>query len=196
MKNLVLYPIGQAQGTYILAENDTGFYLIDQHAAEERVNYEKIQKSIKEKNIKTIEPLIPVSIELSKSDSIILSKNLDYLKTLGFKIEEFGINTFIVKEEPIWLQNDYEELTIREVIDQIILKGKDFDLIKFNDHIIKTMACKMSVKANTKLSLEIIKKILDDLLLCDNPYNCCHGRPTIIKFSNYDLERMFKRSMN
>lgn len=196
MKNLVLYPIGQAQGTYILAENDTGFYLIDQHAAEERVNYEKIQKSIKEKNIKTIEPLIPVSIELSKSDSIILSKNLDYLKTLGFKIEEFGINTFIVKEEPIWLQNDYEELTIREVIDQIILKGKDFDSMKFNDHIIKTMACKMSVKANTKLSLEIMKKILDDLLLCDNPYNCCHGRPTIIKFSNYDLERMFKRSMN
>ena len=196
IKNLVLYPIGQAQGTYILAENDEGFYLIDQHAAEERVNYEKIKKSLKNKEINTIEPLIPVTIELSKSDSLILNKNLEYLKTFGFTIEEFGINTFVVKEEPIWLKSDYEELTIREVIDQVIQREQDFDPIKFNDHIIKTMACKMSIKANTKMSLDAMKSLLEKLVLCDNPYNCCHGRPTIIKFSNYDLERMFKRSMN
>lgn len=196
IKNLVLYPIGQTNGTYILAENDEGFYLIDQHAAEERVNYEKIQKALKEKKVNTIEPLIPVTIELSKSDSIILNKNLDYLKTLGFSIEEFGVNTFVVKEEPVWLKSDYEEITIREVIDQVIQKGTDFDPLKFNDHIVKTMACKMSIKANTKMSLESMKALIDELILCDNPYNCCHGRPTIIKFSNYDLERMFKRSMN
>ncbi len=196
MKNLVLYPIGQANGTYILAENDEGFYLIDQHAAEERVNYEKIQKSLKDKKVNTIEPLIPVTIELSKSDAIILNKNIDYLKTLGFNIEEFGVNTFVVKEEPIWLKSDYEELTIREVIEQVIQKGNDFDPLRFNDHIIKTAACKMSIKANTKMSLDAMKILLDELVLCDNPYNCCHGRPTIIKFSNYDLERMFKRSMN
>ena len=196
MKNLVLYPIGQANGTYILAENDEGLYLIDQHAAEERVNYEKIQKIVKSKKVNTIEPLIPVTVELSKSDAIILSKNLDYLKSLGFTIEEFGINSFIVKEEPTWLKSDYEELTIREIIDQVIQKGTDFDPIKFNDHLIKTAACKMSIKANTKMSLDAMKALLDELVLCDNPYNCCHGRPTIIKFSNYDLERMFKRSMN
>lgn len=196
MKSLVLYPIGQANGTYILAENDEGLYLIDQHAAEERVNYEKIQKALKNKKVNTIEPLIPVTIELSKSDSIILNKNLDYLKSLGFTIEEFGINSFIVKEEPIWLKSDYEELTIKEVIDQVIQKGNDFDPLKFNDYIIKTAACKMSIKANTKMSLDAMKALLDELVLCANPYNCCHGRPTIIKFSNYDLERMFKRSMN
>jgi len=196
MKNLVLYPIGQTNGTYILAENDEGFYLIDQHAAEERVNYEKIKKALKSKKISTIEPLIPVTVELSKSDAIILNKNLDYLKTFGFYIEEFGINSFIVKEEPTWLKSDYEELTIREIIEQVIQKGEDFDPIKFNDHLIKTAACKMSIKANTKMSLEAMKALLDELVLCDNPYNCCHGRPTIIKFSNYDLERMFKRSMN
>ena len=196
IKNLVLYPIGQTQGTYILAENDEGFYLIDQHAAEERVNYEKIQKALKEKKVNTIEPLIPVTIELTKSDAIILNKNLDYLKSLGFTIEEFGVNTFVVKEEPIWLKSDYEEITIREVIDQVIQKGNDFDPLKFNDHIVKTMACKMSIKANTKMSLESMKALIDELVLCDNPYNCCHGRPTIIKFSIYDLERMFKRSMN
>ena len=196
IKNLVLYPIGQAQGTYILAENDEGFYLIDQHAAEERVNYEKIQKALKDKKINTIEPLIPVTVELSKSDAIILKNNLDYLKTLGFTIEEFGINSFIVKEEPIWLKSDFEESTIREVIEQVIQKGDSFDTIRFNDHIIKTAACKMSIKANTKMTLDAMKTLLDELVLCDNPYNCCHGRPTIIKFSNYDLERMFKRSMN
>ena len=196
IKNLVLYPIGQAQGTYILAENDEGFYLIDQHAAEERVNYEKIQKALKEKKINTIEPLIPVTVELSKSDAIILNNNLEYLNTLGFKIEEFGLNSFVVKEEPIWLKSDFEEETIREVIEQVIQRGKDFDPLKFNDHIIKTAACKMSIKANTSMSLESMKSLLDELVLCDNPYNCCHGRPTIIKFSNYDLERMFKRSMN
>ena len=122
MKSLVLYPIGQALGTYILAENDEGFYLIDQHAAQERVNYEKIKKAFAAKKINTISPLIPVTIELSKSDAIIINKNIEYLKSLGFILEEFGVNTYAVKEEPTWLVSDYEEETIREVIDQIILK--------------------------------------------------------------------------
>ena len=196
MKNLVLYPIGQAHGTYILAENDEGFYLIDQHAAQERVNYEKIQKIFKEKKISTVESLIPITIELSKSDAIILKTHLDYLKSMGFVLEEFGINTFVVKEEPTWLTKGFEEETIREVIDQILVKGKDFDPLKYNDHICKTIACKMSIKANTKMTLDAMRELLDELVLCDNPYNCCHGRPSIIKFSIYDLERMFKRSMN
>ncbi|MBE6158718.1 MAG: DNA mismatch repair endonuclease MutL [Firmicutes bacterium] len=196
MKNLVLYPIGQAHGTYILAENDEGFYLIDQHAAQERVNYEKIQKIFREKKISTVESLIPITIELSKSDAIIIKNNLEYLKSMGFVLEEFGINTFVVKEEPTWLTKGFEEETIREVIDQIILKGNSFDPLKYNDHICKTIACKMSIKANTKMTLEAMRELLNELVLCDNPYNCCHGRPSIIKFSIYDLERMFKRSMN
>ncbi len=196
MKNLVLYPIGQAHGTYILAENDEGFYLIDQHAAQERVNYEKIQKIFKEKKVSTVEVLIPITIELSKSDAIIIKKHLDYLKEMGFVLEEFGINTFVVKEEPTWLTKGYEEETIREVIDQIIIKGDSFDPLKYNDHICKTIACKMSIKANTKMTLDAMRELLNELVLCDNPYNCCHGRPSIIKFSIYDLERMFKRSMN
>ena len=196
MKSLLLYPVGQVHGTYIVAENDEGLYLIDQHAAQERVNYEKIQKIFKEKKISTISSLVPITIELSKSDAIILNKNLDYLKSMGFIIEEFGINSFVVKEEPTWLTHGFEEETIREVIDQIIQKGTDFDPLKYNDHICKTIACKMSIKANTPMSLEAMKELLNELVLCDNPYNCCHGRPSIIKFSVYDLERMFKRAMN
>ena len=196
MKSLVLYPVGQVHGTYIIAQNDDGLYLIDQHAAQERVNYEKILKIFAEKKVSTTSSLIPITIELSKSDAIILKKNLDYLKSLGFIIEEFGINTFVVKEEPTWLTSGFEEETIRSVIDQVILKGESFDPLKFNDHICKTIACKMSIKANTKMSLEAMEELLKELVVCDNPYNCCHGRPSIIKFSTYDLERMFKRAMN
>ena len=196
MKSLVLYPVAQVQGTYIVAQNDEGMYLIDQHAAQERVNYEKILKKYKNKEISTIAPLIPITLELSKSDAIIIHKNIDYLSSLGFKVEEFGVNTFIIKEEPVWLANDFEEETVREVIDQIILKGTEFDVDKFNDHIYKTMACKMSIKANMPLTLDAMDELLKELVLCDNPYNCCHGRPSIIKFSNYDLQRMFKRAMN
>ena len=96
----------------------------------------------------------------------------------------------------MWIANDFEEETVREIIDQIIFKGKDFDVDKFNDHIYKTMACKMSIKANMPITLEAMDELLKELVVCDNPYNCCHGRPSIIKFSNYDLQRMFKRSMN
>ncbi len=196
IKNLVLYPVGQVHGTYIIAQNDDGMYLIDQHAAQERVNYERIQKIFKEKKITTVESLIPITIELSKSDAIILKQHLEYLKSMGFLFEEFGINTFVVKEEPTWLTKGYEEETIREVVDQILIKGNNFDPLKYNDHICKTIACKMSIKANTRMTMEAMEELLQQLVLCDNPYNCCHGRPSIIKFSIYDLERMFKRVMN
>ena len=196
MKSLVLYPVGQVLGTYIVAENDSGMYLIDQHAAVERINYEKILKALKEKEVHVQSLLIPLTIELSKSDAILLSKQLDYLKTIGLEIEEFGVNTFIVKSEPTWIVSEFEEATIREIIDQVIRLGNNFDSLKFIDYMAKSAACKMSVRANTKLSFEVMENILQNLVLCDNPYNCCHGRPSIMKFSIYELERMFKRVMN
>ena len=196
LKSLVLYPVGQAIGTYIIAENDEGLYLIDQHAAQERINYEKILKALKEKVIHSQSLLIPITIELSPSDALILTKHMDYLNNIGFEIEEFGVNTFAIKAEPTWITPQFEEDTIRDIIDQIILKGDSFDILKFNDHMAKSAACKMSIKANMRINKEDMEEILRELVLCDNPYNCCHGRPTIIKFSIYDLERMFKRVMN
>ena len=196
MKSLVLYPVGQALGTYIIAENDDGMYLIDQHAAEERINYERIQKALKEKKVTSQSLLLPITIELSPSDALTLYNHLDYLESIGFIIEEFGVNTFAIKAEPIWIRPEFEEATVRDIIDQVILKGNNFDIDKFNDHMAKSAACKMSIKANMKIGIEDMEQILKDLVLCDNPYNCCHGRPSIIKFSNYDLERMFKRVMN
>lgn len=196
LKNLVLYPVGLALGTYIIAQNDEGVYLIDQHAAQERINYDKYLKALKEEKTTTIAPLFPINIELNSSDFITVKENMNILTDLGFTIEEFGLNTFIIKEHPTWLKAGYEEESIHKIIDSIISIGSRFDRVKFNEHIAITLACKMSIKANTRISTEAQEEILRELVNTDNPYNCPHGRPTIIKFTIYDLEKMFKRAMN
>lgn len=196
MKSLVLYPVGLALGTYIIAQNDEGIYLIDQHAAQERVNYERYLKALRKKEVTTTYLLIPITIELSASDFLNLKENLHILTDMGFVLEEFGVNTFVVKAHPTWILEDYEEESIRKIIDLVISIKDKFDPIKFNDHLAATLACKMSIKANMRISHEAQEELLQELVMCDNPYNCPHGRPTIIKFSIYDLERMFKRVMN
>ena len=196
MKNLVLYPVGLALGTYIIAQNEEGIYLIDQHAAQERVNYERYLHALRKKEVTTTYLLIPITIELSASDFLTLKENLHILTDMGFILEEFGVNTYIVKAHPTWILQDYEEESIRKIIDLVIDIKDKFDPIKFNDHLAATLACKMSIKANMRISHEAQQELLNELVMCDNPYNCPHGRPTIIKFSIYDLERMFKRVMN
>ncbi len=196
MKSLVLYPVGLALGTYIIAQNEEGIYLIDQHAAQERVNYERYLNALRKKEVTTTYLLIPITIELSASDFLTLKENLHILTDMGFILEEFGVNTYVVKAHPTWILQDYEEESIRKIIDLVIDIKDKFDPIKFNDHLAATLACKMSIKANMRISHEAQQELLNELVMCDNPYNCPHGRPTIIKFSIYDLERMFKRVMN
>ena len=196
LKKLVLYPVGVALGTYIIAQNEEGVYLIDQHAAQERVNYEKYLSALKKQKTTTISLLFPITIELSSSEFLVVKENLSILTNMGFVIEEFGVNTFVVKEHPTWLKTGYEEELIHKIIDIMIHNNGAFDRVKFNEHIAITLACKMSIKANMRISIEAVEELLQELVNCDNPYNCPHGRPTIIKFSIYDLERMFKRVMN
>ncbi len=196
MKELVLYPVGLAHGTYIIAENEEGVYLIDQHAAQERVNYERNMAALKAKKTYTTSLLIPITIELSSSEMMKVKEEEAKLKELGFDFEEFGLNTLIFKGHPTWLRSGYEEESIRKIIDLITGGLKSIDPVKFNESIAITLACKMSIKANMHISKEAMEELLKELCACDNPYNCPHGRPTIIKFSNYDLERMFKRVMN
>ncbi len=196
MKQLVLYPVGLAHGTYIIAENEEGLYLIDQHAAQERVNYEKNMKALKEKHVSTTNLLFPITIELSQSEYLKVVSQMDVLKNMGFGLEEFGIHTLVFKSHPTWLLEGHEEESIRRILDLIIGGLDGFDRVKFNESIAITLACKMSIKANMHISHEAQEVLLKELCACDNPYNCPHGRPTIIEFSIYDLERMFKRSMN
>ena len=152
MKNFVLYPVGLALGTYIIAQNEEGIFLIDQHAAQERVNYERYLNSLRKKEITTTNLLIPITIELSASDFLILKENLSILTNMGFIIEEFGVNTFVIKGHPTWILQDYEEESIRKIIDLVISVKDKFDPIKFNDHLAATLACKMSIKANMRIS--------------------------------------------
>lgn len=196
MKELVLYPVGLAHGTYIIAENESGVYIIDQHAAQERVNYERNMAALKSKEVHTTNLLFPITIELSGSEFLKVKAEEEHLKELGFDIEEFGVNTFVIKAHPTWLREGYEEESIRRIIDLIVGGISKLDPVKFNESIAITLACKMSIKANMHISHEAQEELLKELCACDNPYNCPHGRPTIIKFSNYDLERMFKRVMN
>lgn len=196
VKSLNLQVVGQVLGTYIVCQNDEGLYLIDQHAAKERVNYEIVTREFENKQTDITDTLIPINIELNSSDFIKIKENLDVLNDLGFRIEEFGINTYTIKSHPTWLKEGYEEEVIRNIFDEIINNDVKFDRLKFNNRLIATIACKMSVRANTRLSMEAMEEIVNELVKCKNPYNCAHGRPSIVKFSTYELERMFKRVMN
>ncbi len=193
LKKLVLYPVGLVHGTYIVAENEDGMYLIDQHAAAERINYEKYLEALKAKSVVAQSMLIPVTIEFLGSDYIKFNDKKDEFTNLGFEFEEFGINTIVVKSHPDYLKEGYEEESIRKIIELVINLDKGFDRVKFEEKIAITLACKMSIKANHKISHLEQEYFLENLVKCDNPYNCPHGRPTIITYTNYDLEKMFKR---
>lgn len=195
-KNLVLYPVGLCLGTYIVCENDEGIYLLDQHAAQERVNYENYLEALKNESTDTIGMLIPTVLEMTTSDYQKFIKNKDTFTNMGFNYEELGINTISITNHPTWLKEGYEEESIRKIVDLIINMEDNFDVIKFRENVAITLACKMAIKANEHISMMEIEGLLNNLVKCDNPYNCPHGRPTIIKFSIYELERMFKRAMN
>lgn len=189
-----LYPVGLVHGTYIVCQNDLGMYLIDQHAAKERINYEKVSDRLANPTKDIQKMLFPINIELSNDEYIIVKENLDILRNMNFEVEEFGINSLIFKSHPTWLPKGYEEEAIKRILEVLISAEKNFDLRKFNDHVAATIACKMSIKANTNITHEEMETIISDLGKCRNPYNCPHGRPTIIFYSKADLEKQFKRS--
>jgi len=190
-----LYPVGLALGTYIICENERGVYLIDQHAAQERINYEKYLYLLSNPTNNTITPLIPIVIELPINEFLIIKKNFNILNDLNITMEEFGTSSFRVVNHPAWLPIDNIDKTIRNIIDTIIREEKNFNLGKFNDHLAATMACKTSVKGNTRITLEDMESLINQLRQCNNPFNCPHGRPAIIEFTRYELEKMFKRSI-
>lgn len=187
-------PRGIVYSTYIIAENEDGMYIIDQHAAAERINYEKVLAALKEKVV-IVDLLIPVKIELSASETLIVKENFSLLEEYGFKTEEFGINTIIVRSHPSWIMDDVCEECIRKVID-IIITRESFDFDLFVWRMAATMACRMSIKANDYISYDDQVFLLDALRKCDNPFTCPHGRPTIITYTKYDLEKLFKRSLD
>ena len=190
-----MIPVGIVHKTYIIAENSIGMYIIDQHAAAERINYEKVLNALLKDNYNIIDLLVPIRLEYPKDEFIRIKEHMDILKSIGISLEEFGDNTFIVRSHPTWFFEGYEREAIEKIIAITLEKG-EFDKEKFIYKTASTMACKMSIKANDFIDLNSAKILLDNLRRCENPFTCPHGRPTIITYSNYDLERLFKRAMN
>ena len=189
-----MIPRGVVLMTYIVAENEDGMYLIDQHAAAERINYEKILKQMKEKPI-IIDLLVPIKIELRSDEFILVKERFSLLESYGFQVEEFGENTLIVRTHPSWIVEERSEEMIRKIVDIMIEKGQ-FDFDQFIWRIAATTACRMSVMANTYISPEDQEWILENIRYCENPFTCPHGRPTIITYTRYELERLFKRQLD
>ena len=186
--------VGVVHSTYVICQDESGMYLVDQHAAKERVNYELFKEKLGHPNIEIEKLLFPITVELTASEYIILRENFNVLIDMGFDVEEFGINSIIVKSHPTWIPKEQAEDSIKKIIDLIIGFNGKFDIEKFNESAATMMACKLAIKANQYVSEEELNQVLKDLKKCKNPFNCPHGRPTIVFYSNYDLEKMFKRS--
>ncbi len=190
-----MYPVGLAKGTYIICHNELGVYMIDQHAAKERINYEGYKKAFGNPNESSIKMLVPLILEFPSNEFIIIKQNIDVLKDMHFDISEYGVNSFIIKEHPTWLKEGYEEESIKRILEVLISEEKNFSIEKFREKAAIMLSCKMAIKANMNISLKEMEALIDDLRRCENPYTCPHGRPTTIFFSNYELEKMFKRAM-
>ncbi len=189
-----MIPRGVVLLTYIVAENEDGMYLIDQHAAAERINYEKILKQMNEKPV-IVDLLVPIKIELRPDEFILVKERFELLEKYGFTTSEFGFNTIIIRSHPAWIPEDRAEDIIKKIVDIIIEKGS-FDFDQFIWRMAATTACRMSVMANTYISKEDQEWILENIRYCDNPFTCPHGRPTIITYTRYELERLFKRQLD
>lgn len=189
----LLHPIGLAMGTYLFATDEENVYMIDIHAANERINYEKLLNALKEKEVSKISTLFPINIEFTTNEFLIIEENKEFIKSLGIDFEEFGVNTIRVLSHPTYLKEGYETESLKRIFDLIISMEKKFDRVKFNEQLAINLSCKMSVKGNTNIGPLEEEILLNRLFNCEFPYTCPHGRPTIIKYSRYELEKMFKR---
>ena len=189
-----LYYIGQLKGTYLLAQNESGLYMIDQHAAEERVNYEFYLQHFSKNINEYYELLIPLTFEFSVNEALIIEENLALLSDMHFKVEKFGLNSFIVHKIPNFFNFGNEKVILETIFDYLINAKKIDQKTLFNDLAAK-LSCKRSIKANHYINENEIEKLLQQLEKCDNPYTCPHGRPVIIHISFKEIEHLFKRTM-
>lgn len=192
-EDVFIKPVGLALGTYLIAQDENIMYMIDIHAANERINYERYMKALEEKEVYTTSMLFPIQLEYSHNEFMNIKEHIDELYKLGFEVEEFGINTFRVTSHPSWLKEGFEEESIRRIFELVGEFKGGFDRVKFNEKAAIRLACKMSVKANTNIGYKEQEELINGLFRCKFPYTCPHGRPTIIKYPVYELEKLFKR---
>ncbi|MFL0366209.1 DNA mismatch repair endonuclease MutL [Pseudobacillus sp. 179-B 2D1 NHS] len=189
-----LYPIGQMHGTYIFAQNERGLYMIDQHAAQERLKYEFFREKVGQVEKELQDMLVPITLDYSADDCIKITEHLHELESVGVFLEPFGERAFIVHSHPQWFPKGEEQQMIEGIIEQM-LSMKKVDIKKLREEAAIMMSCKASIKANHHLRNDEIQQLLDDLRHSSDPFTCPHGRPIIIHYSTYEIEKMFKRIM-
>lgn len=184
--------IGQLHNTFLLAEGEDGFYILDQHAAQERIKYEYYREKIGEVSNDAQNLLVPLVLEYPNSDAIKIQAQKELLAAVGVQLESFGQNSFVIHSHPTWIAQGQEEATIREMIDTVLENGK-LDIAHFREKTAIMISCKQSIKAHHHLDDVQAKALLVDLAQTENPFNCPHGRPVLIHYTQKDLEKMFKR---
>lgn len=184
--------LAQVHGTYLLAESSDGLYILDQHAAQERVNYEFYRQEIGKVSTDQQHLLVPIVLDYSAADAIDIRTHRDVLESVGLYLEDFGQNSFVVEHHPTWFKAGQEEDTIKEMVDWVLRDGK-ISVAAFREKTAIMMSCKRAIKANHHLDDKQARALIQKLPQCENPFNCPHGRPVLVHFSNTDLEKMFKR---
>ncbi|MBV5132059.1 DNA mismatch repair endonuclease MutL [Staphylococcus epidermidis] len=186
--------VGQVHGTYIIAQNENGMFMIDQHAAQERIKYEYFREKIGEVTNEVQNLLIPLTFHFSKDEQMIIDQYKDELDKVGVHLEHFGGHDYIVNSYPVWFPKEEAEEIIKDMI-ALVLKHKSVDVKKIREDAAIMMSCKKSIKANHYLKNNEMADLIDQLREAEDPFTCPHGRPIIINFSNYELEKLFKRVM-
>ena len=184
--------IGQVFDTYWLAQFEDKFYIIDQHAAHEKVYYEQLVRKFRENSIDSQFLTPPLIVSLNMQEEEVLNANRDYFKQFGFEIEHFGGREYCISAVPSNLYGLTEEELFLEMLDHLE-NDNSKDTLEIFASRLATMACKAAVKGNNRLSMEEAEKLLDELMTLENPYHCPHGRPTIISMTKTELEKKFKR---
>lgn len=184
--------IGQLQGTFLLAQAGDGLYIVDQHAAQERINYERYRKEIGQVSPDQQNFLVPLVLNYSTVDAMKINQHRDVLESVGLYLEPFGQNSFVLNSHPTWFKEGQEEDTAKEMIEWLIKDGK-LTVKQFRMKTAIMMSCKRAIKANHHLDDREAKALLRRLPQCENPFNCPHGRPVTVHFNDQDLEKMFKR---
>ena len=157
-----------------------------------RINYEYYKEKYSHLNM-TMQPLlVPLQFEYPMSDFLVLEERKSILEQVGIFLEVFGEHGYILRALPLWMKKIDENLFVDEMIQEVLHKNQ-LDVIALQEYAIATLSCKASLKANTYLSINDMQAIFDNLMRCENPYVCPHGRPTILYYSEYELEKLFKR---
>ncbi len=182
---------GQARGLYILAESPSGILLIDQHVAHERIIYDQLANSREQISVQRL--MMPLTLTLGHREALVLEDKLDEMRSLGFEIDPFGRDTFLVRSIPAMVAERNSEQILRDTVEELAELTSARRLAVHREMILATTACKMAVKAGEKLSVEEMARLVADLRKTTNPYLCPHGRPIVVCLTSRELDKLFGR---